>query len=77
MLHQIALMKGKNVRKPKKLKLTEDQLTWFVMEQALYNPKLTPEQGSELIKANLAARKERERVARVKVQKEKRKRESK
>ena len=62
-------MKRKGKGKPKKLVVPEDALTWCVMEQALHNPRISPEQGSALIKANLVVRAVRERVARQKVKK--------
>ena len=62
-------MKRKGKGKPKKLVVSEDTLTWWVMEQALHNPRISREQGSALIEANLAARKDRERIARQKVKK--------
>jgi hypothetical protein len=63
-------MKRKGKGKPKKLKLTEDQLTWLTMERAIHDPKISPEQGRAMIKANLAARKQRERAARMKAAKQ-------
>ena len=68
--------KAKGKGKPKTLKVTEDELTWFIMEQALYNPKISPEQGGAMINENLAARKMRERAARQKAEKLRKKREA-
>jgi len=62
------LRKGKG--KPKKLKLTEDQLTTLLLQQALYNPHLIREQRFDLLDGNLKARKAREQPARKRVKRD-------